>query len=171
MRVSITHISKLEFLCGFRVAFFASITEKNIQGGFSGAGLVLYDPEKVISKLDVRIRTSTPPGSGPGTPLPWASQTPHNAREATSQSNLIKNRISNHQGSSPTPILAAVDLLAKGTIVVMHEVALLRTEVSALRKANEGLSKRRRAKKNTCAAWRVTYRTRGTASTGSEGCG
>jgi len=29
----------------------------------------------------------------------------------------------------------------------MHEVALLRTEVSVLRKANKGLSKRRRAKK------------------------
>jgi len=29
----------------------------------------------------------------------------------------------------------------------MHEVALLRTEVSALRKANKGLSKRRKAKK------------------------
>jgi hypothetical protein len=44
-------------------------------------------------------------------------------------------------------MLAAVDLLAKGTMAVMHEVALLRSEVSALRKANEGLSKRRRAKK------------------------
>jgi len=40
-----------------------------------------------------------------------------------------------------------VDQLAKGTMAVMHEVALLRTEVSALRKANKGLSKRRRAKK------------------------
>ena len=30
---------------------------------------------------------------------------------------------------------------------MMYEVALLRIEVSALRKANEGLSKRRRAKK------------------------
>jgi len=37
--------------------------------------------------------------------------------------------------------------LAKGTIAVIHEVALLRTEVSALQKANKGLSKRRRAKK------------------------
>jgi hypothetical protein len=44
-------------------------------------------------------------------------------------------------------MLAAVDLLTKGTMAVMHEVALLRNEVSALRKANEGLSKRRRAKK------------------------
>ena len=44
-------------------------------------------------------------------------------------------------------MLTAVDQLAKGTMAVMQEVALLRTEVSALRKANEGLSKRRRAKK------------------------
>ena len=60
---------------------------------------------------------------------------------------LIKNRISNHQGSSPTPILTAINRLAKGTIAVMHEVALLRTEVSVLRKANKGFSKRRKAKK------------------------
>ncbi len=44
-------------------------------------------------------------------------------------------------------MLNAVDQFAKGTIAVMHEMALLRTEVSALRKANEELSKRRRAKK------------------------
>ena len=44
-------------------------------------------------------------------------------------------------------ILAAVDQLTKGTIAVMHQVALLQSEVSSLRKANEALSKRRRAKK------------------------
>jgi len=40
-----------------------------------------------------------------------------------------------------------MDRLAKGTMAVMHEVAFLRTEVLVLRKANKGLSKRRRAKK------------------------
>jgi hypothetical protein len=147
MRMNITHISKLEFLCAFREAFFASITEKNIQGGFAGAGLVPFDPERVISKLDVHIRTPTPPASRPGTALPWVSQTPHNPREAISQSELIKTRISKHQGSSPTSMLTAVDQFAKGAMAIMHEVALLRAEVSSLRKANEGLSKRRRAKK------------------------
>ena len=44
-------------------------------------------------------------------------------------------------------MLAAVDQLAKGTTAVMHQVALLRSEVSSLRKANEVLSKRRRAKR------------------------
>ena len=145
--MNITHISKLEFLYRFKEAFFTSITEKNIQGGFSGAGLMPYDPERVISKLDIRIRTPTPPASSPTTVLPWVSQTPYNPREATLQSGFIKTRIYNHQGSSPTPILTAVDRLAKGTMVVIYEVALLRTEVSALRKANEELSKRRGAKK------------------------
>ena len=44
-------------------------------------------------------------------------------------------------------MLAAVDQLTKGTMTVMHQVALLQAEVSSLRKANEALSKRRRAKR------------------------
>ena len=60
MRINIIYISKLEFLYAFREAFFTSITEKNIQGGFAGAGLIPYDLEGVISKLNVRIRTLTP---------------------------------------------------------------------------------------------------------------
>jgi hypothetical protein len=44
-------------------------------------------------------------------------------------------------------MLAAIDQLAKGTIAVIYEVALLRSEVSSLRKANEALSKRWRAKR------------------------
>ena len=106
-----------------------------------------YDPERVISKLDVKLRTPTPLNSRASTPQPWVFQTPHNPREATSQSTLIKTRIANHQNSSPTSMLAAVDQLAKGTMAVMHQVALLQSEVSSLRKANEALSKRRRAKK------------------------
>jgi len=147
MRIHINYVSKLEFLYGFREAFFASMTEKNIQGGFAGAGLVLFDLERVLSKLDVKLRTPTPLNSRAGTPQPWVFQTPHNPREATSQSTLIKTRIANHQNSSPTSMLAAVDQLTKGTMAVMHEVALLRSEVSSLCKANEAFSKRRRAKR------------------------
>jgi len=155
MRVHISHVSKLEFLCSIRESFFASITERSIQGGFAGAGLVPYDPERVFSRLDNKLRTPTPPTSRPGTPPPWVFRTPHNPREANSQSTLIKTRIANYQNSSPTSMLAAVDQLTNGTIAVMYQVALFRAENASLRKANEVLSKRRRAKK-TCAAWRIT---------------
>jgi hypothetical protein len=67
MHMHINHVSKLEFLCAFRKAFFASITEKNIQGGFAGAGLVPYDLERVLSKLDVKLRMLTPLNSRAGT--------------------------------------------------------------------------------------------------------
>jgi hypothetical protein len=147
MRAHINHVSKLEFLCAFREAYFASMTEKNIQGGFAGAGLVPYNPERVLSKLDVQLRTPTPTGPPVASADPWVSKTPQNPLEADSQTGLIKTRISNHQNSSPTSMLNAVDQFAKGAKAMMHQVALLRAENSSLRKANEALSKRRRAKK------------------------
>jgi hypothetical protein len=101
----------------------------------------------VISKLDVRLRTSTPPGTPDALPLPWVSQTPRTATEALSQSTLINDRVSKHQGSSPTPILASVDQLAKATVSINHRLTLLTGEIKALREANAALSKRRRAKR------------------------
>lgn len=42
-------------------------------------------------------------------------------------------------------MLAAVDQLTKGTMAIMHRVAILESEVSSLRKANEARSKCQRA--------------------------
>jgi len=60
------YVSKLEFLCGFCKAFFVSMMEKNVQGGFIGSSLVPYNPERVISKLDVKLRIPTPLNSRAG---------------------------------------------------------------------------------------------------------
>jgi hypothetical protein len=60
MKSSITYISKTEFLPAFYAAFQATMTESNIKGGSRGAGLVPLNPENVISKLDVKLRTPTP---------------------------------------------------------------------------------------------------------------
>ncbi|OBS15737.1 hypothetical protein FPOA_13465 [Fusarium poae] len=61
MRRCITHITKVTFFPAFYAAHQAAITESNIKGGFGGAGLVPFDPESVISRLDVQLRTLTPP--------------------------------------------------------------------------------------------------------------
>ena len=66
----INHVSKVEFLYGFREAFFASMIEKNIQGSFTGAGLIPYDPERVLSKLDIKLRILIPLILQPSTLLP-----------------------------------------------------------------------------------------------------
>src|SRR6266480_6688740 len=61
MRRYINYIMKLEFLPAFKEAWNATFTKENICGGFRGAGLVPYSPERVILDLDVVIRTPTPP--------------------------------------------------------------------------------------------------------------
>jgi hypothetical protein len=75
MRSWISHVTKLEFLPSFKRAYEAAITSKNIQGGFRGAGLAPFDSERVISTLDVKLRTLSPPLPNE---QPWQSQTPSN---------------------------------------------------------------------------------------------
>jgi hypothetical protein len=146
-RANITHITKDDFFPAFQAAFETTFVERNVKGGFEGAGLVPFDPAAVISKLDVRVRTPTPPGTPDRPPQPWVSKTPQTAAEALSQSTLIKYLVVRHQGSSPTPILSSVDQLAKALVANNHQLTLLSGEIKALREANEVISKRRRAKR------------------------
>ena len=147
VRSRITYIAKESFIPAFIEAFRATMTKENIQGGFRGAGLVPYDPEVVISKLDIKLSTPIPENSRPSTSHSWVSKTPQTTKDASSQTTLIKEKIVRHQGSSPTPILEAMDLFAKGTAKVMQENILLKTEVERLQQANNELSRRRRTKR------------------------
>src|SRR6187402_340165 len=147
IKAHINHITKVEFFLAFAAAYKESITAQNAQAGFRGTGLVPFDPQAVLSKLDVRLRTLTPSRPSSTDANPWVSQTPSNPMEALSQTTLVRNRIARHQGSSPTPLFETVAALAKGTERMAHEMTLLSAEVRTLRAANEALSKRRRAKK------------------------
>ena len=61
MRNYINHITKLEFLPAFYAAYQASITKDNICVGFRAAGLVPYNLETVLLKLNIKLWTPTPP--------------------------------------------------------------------------------------------------------------
>ena len=82
-----SYISKETFLLAFKAAFEQSITKENIQAGFRGAGLVLHNPQAVLSKLNVVVQT---PKQSPRRADAWEAQTPHNAREVEAQSTLIR---------------------------------------------------------------------------------
>ena len=124
-----------------------TMTTTNAKAGFLGAGLIPYNPQVVLSKLDIRLQTPTQPVLISTNFNSWVSQTPQNPTEALSQTTLVKNHIANHQGSSPTSIFLTVKALAKGTERLAHENTLLIAENYTLRKANMALSKRRRAKR------------------------
>lgn len=102
------------------------------------------DPETVVSKLDVRLRTPSPRA------LPealWQSQTPSNMRELEAQSTLLRTKIRSRLDSSPSSVDSALQRLTKGAEVMMHTAELLREEVALLQKANKAATRRRAYKK------------------------
>jgi hypothetical protein len=58
-RDRIHHINKQTFLLAFKVAFKKAFTRENACAGFQGARLCLYNPQAVLLKLDVQLRTQT----------------------------------------------------------------------------------------------------------------
>ncbi|KAJ8109127.1 hypothetical protein OPT61_g7684 [Boeremia exigua] len=145
MRNQITHLTKSEFLPYFKAAYNAVFTASNIKGGFRGAGLVPFDPERVISALDVKLRTLSPPL--PTNNVPWQSQTPSNTLEFGSQSTLVKSRIQRHIDSSPTSIVKAFEKVLKGAAIIAHKLVLAQREISRLQAANEAATRRKSHKR------------------------
>jgi hypothetical protein len=145
IRCSITHISKTEFF----PAFQAALTECNIKGGFKGAGFAPLDPEAVLSKLDVHLRTPTPVVEEASLLDAWVSKTPKIVLEANSQSEYLKRQIRRHQSSSAASILEALESFFKGTRAMMHQISLLKSENQILRQSNEALSQQHRAKRSS----------------------
>jgi len=144
MRNKITHITKTEFLPCFIAAYKASITRSNILGGFRGAGLVPFDPEAVISTLDVRLRTPPLPTVEDG---PWQSQTPSNTLELGSQTKLVLERFQRHVDSSPTSMVEAVKSLSKGAEMMAHALVLSQKRIAELEAANEAATRRKSYKR------------------------
>ena len=86
-RNHIYYISKETFLPAFKAAYEQTFTEENARAGFRGAGLALFNPDAVLSKLDVRLRTPTPPQRDNSA---WEAKTPRNTKELEAQTTLIQ---------------------------------------------------------------------------------
>ncbi|KFY15625.1 hypothetical protein V492_01867 [Pseudogymnoascus sp. VKM F-4246] len=140
----LNHITKLEFLSAFKEAFKAAFTEQNIKSRFRATGLVPYEPQNVLSHLNLYLRTPTPLIVESDS---WTSKTPQTIRELNFQTEHIKNCIIQHQNSSPTSINDAVSCLVKGAEMMMHSAVLLKAEVKALQAANEQKKRRERKRK------------------------
>jgi hypothetical protein len=144
IRHYINHITKLEFLPAFKVAFNRSFNSANICSAFRGAGLVPLQPDTVLLKLNVQLHTPSP------ATLPeavWEARTPSNVRELDAQSTLIRERVRRHKSSSLASIIEAIDQLKKGAKVMMLSAKLMRDRIASLERANEAASKRRQRKK------------------------
>jgi hypothetical protein len=96
IKAYINYITKVEFFLAFAVVYKELMTAENTQARFRAAGLVPFNPQAVISKLDVKLQTPTPSRLSTANSQLWVSQTPSNPTEALSQTTLVRNRIARH---------------------------------------------------------------------------
>jgi hypothetical protein len=143
-RSRIHHISKETFLPAFKAAYELTFTEENARAGFRGAGLVPFNPEAVLSKLDVRLLTPTPPQRDDGA---WEAKTPRNAKELEAQTTLIRQRMQRRAGSLASSLDEQVRQLSKGAQQIAHNMVLLQEEQARMRSAIEELTKRKGRKR------------------------
>ena len=141
-RNAITRISKIDFLQAFKTAYIKALTPANIRASFKGAGLVPFNPDTVLAKLEVHLHMPTPP-STPIAESAWQSQTPHNTLEFESQYKLVRSQL---QDTSPS-CTESLDKLAKGAQLMIHSAVLIRDQVSSLQRTLQEQQRRKSYKR------------------------
>ena len=81
MRAGINHINKPDFLMAYTIARTRTMAVETIRNGYAATSLVLYDPERVLSKLNTQLRTLTPPLALVPKQGHWVPETPYNTAQ------------------------------------------------------------------------------------------
>ena len=95
----------------------------------------------------MHLCTPTLPSSHSSFGHHWESQTPKTKKQTHSQFHLIKNHISTHQGNSPTPILKAVNQLAKNAQSIALKLIIIHNKIHTLQNVNMALAKHQKTKR------------------------
>ena len=151
MRVGVSYIDKSDFLPAYLIARTEALTPTTIRSGFVAAGLVPYDPERVLSKLNTQLRTPTPPPPPATEQAPWVPETPHNIQELEFQAKAIGDFVRRRTAGSSSPTDRAIQQLVKGCQMAMHSAVLLTDENKKLRAANERQKKKRAVRRSYIA--------------------
>ena len=128
MQHQISHITKVNFLLAFKKAFNQVITKLNIRASFRGAGLVPYNLQEVLLKLDIKLCTLTLLALLELQEL----KTPSTAQELGAQSTLVCTRICQHLDSSPIVIVKLVNQLAYSSQRIELKAVLLHNQICTL---------------------------------------
>jgi len=151
IRNGVNHIDKPDFLEAYCSARLETMNQSNIQSSFAATGILPYDPERVLSKLNSQFWTPTPLPASLIAQGPWAPETLHNTIELALQSKAINEYIKRRTTSPASPTEAALDQLVKGCELSMNLTVLLTEEVRQLRAINAKQVKKR-AKRRTFIA-------------------
>ena len=139
------HIDKFDFLDDYQRARLEAFQQPAIiQNSFAASGLVPVNAERVLSKLNISIRTPKPPSSRPSSrSSQFTPKTPRTVIQLQKQASMLKDLLKERSNSPPSPSKTMLDQIIKGHCIALHNTALLAQEVTNLRAANEKVVKKR----------------------------
>ena len=144
MRLGFNHIDKLDFLEAYPQARTEAFKAETIKNSFAAAGLIPLNAQRVLEKLNIQLKASTPPGSRSTDSDP---KTPQNLRQLGKQASTIKKLLRQRTQSPSSPTKTALGQLIKGCEMAMNSGVLLAKENQDLQAANEKrLQKKRRSR-------------------------
>jgi hypothetical protein len=144
-KAGVNHIDKLDFLKAFPEARTTAFKSETIQNSFAGAGIVPFDPERVLEKLGIQLKTPSPPGSRPSSrSTNSVPKTPHNLKQLKKQETTIQKLLRTHMQSPSSPTKAALNQLVKGAELAFHDMAILKEEMKTFRAIYEDQAKKKK---------------------------
>jgi hypothetical protein len=137
-RTGYNHIDKLDFLADYPRARLEAFQPNIVQSSFAATGIVPVSAERVLSKLNISLRTPSPPSSRPSSrSSQFTPKTPRTVAQLQKQAKMMKDLIDRRSKSPPSPLKLVVDQILKGHYQALHHTALLVKENADLRAANE----------------------------------
>ena len=152
-RASYNHIDKLDFLAEYPRARIEAFKPQTIQTSFAATGITPFNPERVLSKLNISLRTPTPPGSPPSSrSSQFTPKTPRTVIQLQKQASMLKDLLKQRSNSPPSPSKTMLDQIIKGHYIALHSTALLAQENANLRRTNE-----KKRQKRTRSNWQMPH--------------
>jgi hypothetical protein len=105
------HTDKFDFLDNYQyVRLEAFQKPSTIQNSLEATSLVPIDADRVLSKLNISLRTPTPPGSRPSTSSSqFTPKTPKTIVQLYKQSSMLKDLLHQRSNSPPSPVEAILN--------------------------------------------------------------
>jgi Na+-transporting NADH:ubiquinone oxidoreductase subunit NqrF len=110
MRCGSNFINKLDFLEAYPTARMEAFKLETVKNSFQSASLIPFAPERVISKLNIRLATPTPP---PSRGSDWDLKTPSNYIQLEKQASSIKVLLRRRSKSPLSPLNSAINQVLK----------------------------------------------------------
>jgi hypothetical protein len=144
-RLGYHHIDKFDFLTAFPKARQEAFKFETIKNAFAASGIVPYNPVRVLEKLNIQLKTPTPPPSrGSTSQSSWGLQTPHNTVQLQRQTSAINSLLKQMPPSPSNLTVRAVGQVIKGCELALNSAILLTKENQDLRTAIEQESHKRK---------------------------